>query len=53
MALTGQGFARPHRNAIIEYLEASESTIIDDDTLSWRGPRVIALILASPYMQVR
>jgi len=53
MALTGQGFARAHRNAIIEYLDASESTIIDDNTLSWRGPRVIALILASPYMQVR
>lgn len=53
LALTGQKFARPHRNAIIEYLDASESTILDDDTLRWRGPRIIALILASPYMQVR
>lgn len=53
VALTGQKFARAHRAAIIEYLDASESTILDDNTLGWRGPRVIALILASPYMQVR
>ena len=53
LALTGQKFARAHRNAIIEYLDATESTILDDDALGWRGPRIIALILASPYMQVR
>jgi uncharacterized protein (DUF1800 family) len=53
VAITGQKFARAHRNAIIEYLGASESTIFDDDSLRWRGPRVISLILASPYMQVR
>ena len=53
LALTGQRFAKAHRNAIVEYLDASESTIIDDNTLGWRGPRIIALILASPYLQVR
>jgi hypothetical protein len=53
VAITGQKFAKAHRNAIIEYMGASESTILDDDTLKWRGPRVISLILASPYMQVR
>jgi uncharacterized protein (DUF1800 family) len=53
VAITGQKFARAHRNAIVEYLKASESTIFDDGALLWRGPRVISLILASPYLQVR
>jgi hypothetical protein len=53
LALTGQRFPRAHRAAIIEYLDATESTIIDDNTLQWRGPRILALILASPYLQVR
>jgi hypothetical protein len=47
--------AERHRDAVLGFLGVSAGTPLDDDdaALGWRLPYVVALILDSPYHEVR
>lgn len=51
--ICGQRFGSVHRAALLHYLGESETSVVSDDELRWQGSALVALILSSPYMQLR
>ena len=48
-----QKFAPAHRAALLRAVDAAEGDVMSDDELRWRGRDLVALVLSSPYLQVR
>jgi uncharacterized protein (DUF1800 family) len=51
--ICGQRFGAGHRAALLRFLGKSETSVVSDDELRWHGSELVALILSSPYMQLR
>lgn len=53
MRICGQRFTYGHRAALLHYLGKSRTSPVSDDELRWHGSQIVALILSSPYLQLR
>ena len=51
--LVQQRFPQAHRNALLTEVRKTETQTMSDNDLSWQGVKLVALILSSPYFQVR
>lgn len=51
--ICGQRFTYAHRAALLRYLGKSRTSPVSDDELRWHGSEIVALILSSPYLQLR
>jgi uncharacterized protein (DUF1800 family) len=51
--LCQQRFPAAHRAALLAEIGKSETSTVSDADLGWKGVRLVALILGSPYFQVR
>jgi uncharacterized protein (DUF1800 family) len=51
--LCQQRFPQAHRTALLSEVHKTETQTMSDDELGWQGVKLVALILSSPYFQVR
>jgi hypothetical protein len=51
--LIQQRLPQAHRAALLNEVHKSETQVMSDSDLEWQGVKLVALILSSPYFQVR